>query len=289
MLSISSGELTAQINPMGAELSSIQTRNGAELMTNADPKFWAGRAPLLFPIVGRLHDDVARIYGGQYHMPQHGLARHQQFDVVHHGEDEITLQLRENDKSLAQYPFAFALDAYFKVAGATLYQKITVKNMGDGDMPFSFGFHPAFAWPLPFGAAKDVHEIIFEHDEPAQLCVISSEATIAHEMKDGPVKKDRFTPHDDMFANDALVWRELNSRSLIYGDAGGAHLAIDFPDTPWLGIWTKPGAAYLCIEPWAGMADPQGFTGDFTEKPGIMMLAKGEERSFRMDVTLKLG
>jgi len=64
-------------------------------------------------------------------------------------------------------------------------------------------------------------------------------------------------------------------------------LEIDFPDTPMLGIWQKPGARYLCIEPWAGIADPVGFDGDFTEKPGLMILEVGAERSFRMNIRLK--
>ena len=67
---------------------------------------------------------------------------------------------------------------------------------------------------------------------------------------------------------------------------GKPHLKIDFPDTPWLGLWQKPGAHYLCVEPWAGMADPVGFTGDVWDKQGVMTLLPGDSRSFRMDVTL---
>ena len=51
MIEIASDALTASINPFGAELSSLKDADGRELMTDADPAFWAGRAPLLFPIV----------------------------------------------------------------------------------------------------------------------------------------------------------------------------------------------------------------------------------------------
>jgi galactose mutarotase-like enzyme len=83
------------------------------------------------------------------------------------------------------------------------------------------------------------------------------------------------------------VWTDLNSRALTYGVPDGPHLDIAFPDTPHLGIWTKPGAPFLCIEPWAGHADPEGFTGDFRDKPGVTEIAPGDARTYRMDVTVR--
>jgi galactose mutarotase-like enzyme len=68
---------------------------------------------------------------------------------------------------------------------------------------------------------------------------------------------------------------------------GGPHLDIAFPDTPYLGIWTKPGAGYLCIEPWAGFADPDGYAGEFRDKPGVIDIAPGAERTFRMNVSVR--
>ena len=89
-----------------------------------------------------------------------------------------------------------------------------------------------------------------------------------------------------LFEDDALIWDRLASRGCTYGAPGGTSLAITFPDTPMLGVWQKPGADYICIEPWAGIADPAGFAGDFRDKPGVMALAAGTSRSFRMGVTV---
>ncbi len=93
-------------------------------------------------------------------------------------------------------------------------------------------------------------------------------------------------PDHALFERDAVIWDRLSSRSLWWGVPGKTGLAIEFPDTPWLGLWQKPGAHYLCVEPWAGMADPEGFTGDIWEKQGIMRLKPGEERRFRMTVRM---
>ena len=49
---------------------------------------------------------------------------------------------------------------------------------------------------------------------------------------------------------------------------------------PWLGIWAKPGAPYVCIEPWCGVNDSQIKKADFSEKDGINSIGKGESWNF---------
>lgn len=283
---IGSGGLTARINPMGAELWSLTDGDGRELMTDADPRWWAGHAPLLFPIVGALQGGEYRLDGKGYALGQHGFSRHCRFDVVEHGASHALFRLTDTPESRALYPFAFVLDMAFRVEGAALHMTATVINSGDDPLPASFGYHPAFAWPLPYGAAKLDHRIRFDRDEPAPIRIIAPGGVIAPDPVPSPVKGRALALDDSLFEKDALIWDRLNSRSLIYGPDHGPILQIDFPDTEWLGIWTKPGAHYLCIEPWAGMADPQGYDGDFRDKPGIFTLSPGEQRSFRMDVTL---
>src|SRR3546814_7679553 len=89
-----------------------------------------------------------------------------------------------------------------------------------------------------------------------------------------------------MFGHDALIWDDLNSRRLKWGAPGHPLLDIAFPDTPWLGLWQKPGAHYLCIEPWAGMADPEGFDGDIWMKPGIMR--RSEEHTSELQSLMRI-
>jgi galactose mutarotase-like enzyme len=129
--------------------------------------------------------------------------------------------------------------------------------------------------------------VLFEKAEPAPIRKVGEEpGLIALETVASPVEGNVLAPTHAMFAGDALIWDQLESRSLFWGVPGRTGLRIDFPDTPWLGLWQKSGAHYLCVEPWAGMADPVGFTGDVWQKPGIIRLAPGEERRFRMDVGL---
>jgi galactose mutarotase-like enzyme len=281
-----SDALSATIAHRGAELQHLTDAEDRELIGPGDPAFWSGRAPLLFPIIGRLHDDTLRLDGTAFGMEKHGFARTSDFALVAATAGSARLRLTDNAATRAQYPFAFALDMVFALAGTTLRMEATVSNSGDAPLPFSFGYHPAFAWPLPYGGARGEHRVVFEKDEPAALARVTPYGTIGAAPKPSPVSGNAFTLSDALFADDALVWRDLASKRLRYGPPDGPGLDIAFPDTPMLGIWTKPGAAFVCVEPWAGHADPEGYDGDFRDKPGIMQLAPGAARSFRMSVTL---
>jgi galactose mutarotase-like enzyme len=287
LVTLTSGALTAEINPLGAELWSMQDGEGRALMTDADPRWWTGHAPLLFPFVGRVRNDVYRVGGKEYPMPQHGFARRQPFAIVGSDGRSALFRLDADAESRAIYPFDFRLDMAFAIEDATLFMTATVANRGETAMPFSFGYHPAFAWPLPYGGPVEDHRVVFEQPEPAPIRKVGHEpGLIALESVASPVDGNVLSPTHAMFEGDALIWDDLQSRSLLWGAPFTPHLKIDFPDTPWLGLWQKPGAHYLCVEPWAGMADPVGFTGDIWEKPGIMTLAPGDSRSFRMNVEL---
>src|SRR3954470_8044082 len=155
LVTITDAALTARVNPLGAELWSLTDADGREYMTDADPAFWTGHAPLLFPIVGALNRGRYRIDGIEHALPKHGFARTSRFELAEHADGGARFRLVESEATLAAYPFRFELEMAFALSGATLSMVATVGNPGGVPLPFSFGFHPAFAWPLPGGAAKE--------------------------------------------------------------------------------------------------------------------------------------
>ncbi|MBS1504316.1 MAG: aldose 1-epimerase family protein, partial [Bacteroidetes bacterium] len=104
-----------------------------------------------------------------------------------------------------------------------------------------------------------------------------------------PVKLDGKKLHltRDMFLHDALVFKKLRSREVKIGsDKHEKTISVEFPHFNYLGIWAKPGADFVCIEPWLGCADSVGKHVDITKKEAIQRLKHGHvfEASFFISI-----
>lgn len=279
--------IAATISADGAELVSLRADAAGELLWQAGSE-WPRHAPVLFPTVGRLKDDVLRHDNRQYPMGQHGFARDRRFEWIERGSDRASLRLTEDEESLDRFPFAFVLDMSYAVGDGRLTVTTRVGNPGRTMLPCGVGAHPGFRWPLVDGVEKSAHAIEFEMTEtgPARSVVgglLGAEKPLPFDGRSLPLD-------EALFASDALVMPGVASRSLSYvaNDAGGGRVAsLDFSWQGYkdLGIWSKPGGApFLCIEPWYGMASPADWDGEFTEKPGILQLAPGEVREMSWSV-----
>ena len=287
ILTIASDRLSADVSTSGAELQRLDASGDRALLWNGDPAVWAGRAPILFPIIGMLAGGRYRLGDAEYSMAKHGIARHAPFDVVSHDGREVVLRLQADADTRATYPFEFRLDVSFALRDDTLRLQATIANLGDAPMPASFGFHPALRWPLPFGQPRADHFIRFEHDEPAPIRRIDADGLLLPDPQPTPVTGDVLALRDALFTDDAVIFDRLTSRRLTYGGSHGPRLAIGFEDFPTLGVWTKPGGAgFICIEPWQGIADPVGFDGDLRDKPGMIAIEPGRSRVFTMTIAL---
>jgi galactose mutarotase-like enzyme len=285
-VSISSGKLTAEIDPRGAQLSVLRAADGGDLLWNGDPNVWAGRAPLLFPIVGVLAGGVYRLGSKTYALSRHGFARDKIFTLRNSSPSAAVFSLHADESTRSVYPFQFDLDVRYELSAATLAVTTAVRNLGAADMPASFGYHPGFRWPLPFGQPRSSHFIEFETDEPAPVRRIDAAGLLTPVGHSTPIANRRLKLADALFQEDVLIFDQIKSRSVSYGADAGPRLRIDFSDAAYLGVWTKPGANFICIEPWHGITDPEGFSGDFMEKPGLQVLRAGEAFFAKMDITL---
>jgi galactose mutarotase-like enzyme len=282
---IRSAGLTAEIDPMGAELHRLTDAEARELLWDGDPDVWAGRAPILFPIIGELAGGQYRWRGETYALPRHGFARRSLFDVVETESHSATFRLGWSAASLAVYPFKFRLDIRFSVQDSTLTITTLIRNLdADGPMFASFGFHPAFRWPLPFGAPRSEHRLAFDEPEPEPIRRLDAHGLVQPALFSTPVEGLDLPLDDRLFADDAVIFEQVHSRKLRYGAATGPQLEIAFAQTERLGVWSKPGANFVCIEPWHGVADPVGFEGDLSAKPGILAIGPAEAVQVSMSV-----
>ncbi|MDB5517609.1 MAG: aldose epimerase [Tardiphaga sp.] len=282
---ISNGSLSATIKAAGAELCSLLDEEGHELIWQAGPA-WPRHAPILFPIVGRLKNDVLHHRGKTYPMKQHGFARDLRFAWSENLPDSCTLSLHDSEATHAQYPFPFQLDVTFALHERSLTIVYDVTNKGDVGMPASIGAHPAFNWPLASGADKSSHTIVFSQVEAAPIRRVS-DGLLRAQTYPTPVQGTILPLSETLFVDDAVIFEHLASRSLRYDAPGQPGIEFSWQGFRELGLWSKPtGAPFLCIEPWHGFASPADFDGEFDDKPGLMHLAAGETRSFSHRVTV---
>jgi galactose mutarotase-like enzyme len=281
-----SGSWTLAVDPLGAQLSLLRDPRDRDLLWNADPAFWSGRSPILFPIVGTLNGGEYLYKGKRHALPRHGLARTRRFEVIRQEERDLLFRLSASADTLPLYPFEFELDVAYRLEGTAFEIEATARNLGDEPMPASLGFHPAFRWPLPYCGDRSAHVIEFTYDEPAPIRRLDAQGLLMPQSHPSPVRGRRLPLDDKLFVEDVLIFDQLQSRQLLFGVPGSTRLGVSFAGATHLGLWTKPGAGFLCVEPWRGVADPAGFIGDLDAKPGVFIVSPGGSQTLSMRLDL---
>ena len=280
------GRLEATVARFGAELISLRHAAHGELLWQGDPHWWDRRSPILFPTVGRSRGDRIRVGDATFPMPMHGFAHSETFDVEASSETACRLTISDSDATRAQYPFAFGLALDYRLEEDGLTVEATIGNPGGKELPACFGFHPGFAWPLQAGLEKTAHFIEFADDTSigVQRAV---DGAILPEVTRMPLDGRRLWLDAALFAEGAMVLLSLASRRVTFGAAGAAFgIEVGFRTLPMLGLWMRPGADFLCVEPWSGHGDAPGFAGQMADKPGVALIAPGAEIRHRMTLRI---
>lgn len=282
---IANEELAVEVSTLGAEMQSLKTADGRDWLWNGDAAWWTGRSPILFPIVGKAPGDMLAVNGKAYPMAQHGIARRREFVIAEQTATACRHELVSTAETREVYPFDFRLTLEHRLDGRTLSVTATVENTGGGPLPFGIGFHPAFLWPLPGADGRD-HEVIL--DNGAEPGVIQLEGgLIGKTLPTSPFKAGRLALSHDLFANDALIFPEGAGTGLTFAAEGGPSLHFTFENLPNIALWQKPGAPFLCVEPWHGMAAHAGGTAELVERPYTVALAAGDEMRFGFTVEIR--
>lgn len=280
MLLIENDILRASINPMGAELSSLVTKDdGAEWLWQGDAQWWSGRAPLLFPVVGRSPANQVEIDGQIHPMNPHGFARRSLFTLRTQQTDEVQLELVADDQSRLSFPFAFRLRLTYRLDGATLVTTAEVINEDSRPMPFQFGYHPAFQWPLPQAQGLP-HQVEFDV-APTHLLRLNGDGLIDETRHPAPVTGQGIPLDSDDYVNDAMVFADLGASRFTL-QAGKTRLVMETENLPDFALWQKPGAPYICLEPWHGTAPFPAQGAGLAKRSNAITLAAGDARSFTM-------
>ncbi|MFV8361394.1 aldose 1-epimerase family protein [Flavobacterium sp. LS1P3] len=263
--------LTAEIKHFGAELISLKTNQNKEYIWEGNPEFWGKHSPILFPIVGTLKDNSFHHNEIEYHLSRHGFARDMEFELTDVTDNSATFSIQSSEETLKVYPFEFELQLIYTLDKNNLSIAYKVINKGKCTMPFAIGAHPAFALPNQF----ENYAIAFEKEEPLEYYLLENDL-ISNNTKQLEVHNKHIPLTYDLFENDALIFKILQSDTLTILENENPILRIHFKDFPSLGIWTKMNAPFLCIEPWFGYSDTNENSGNLLEKEGIQILESNE-------------
>jgi galactose mutarotase-like enzyme len=275
MFTIEDQQLRIIIHPKGAELQSIFHKGlQTEYMWGGDPAFWGKHSPLLFPIVGTLKDNTYYFADKAYHLSRHGFARDRDFTVESQTPDGITFLLRSDEATRTVFPFEFELRVIYRLLPQGLSTTYRIDNPAQTTpLYFSVGGHPAFRVPLAAGIAYTDYYLEFDQREDAPRWPISKDGLIEREPLTLLVDGKTIQLTKELFAKDALVLKGLQSSGVSLRSARTQRgLKMSFPDFPFLGIWAAPGADFVCIEPWCGIADSVDASQQWTAKEGINRL-----------------
>ncbi|WP_291136696.1 aldose 1-epimerase family protein [Flavobacterium sp. UBA7663] len=280
IITLSNTKISASINTIGAELIQLKKDNQNYIWT-VDEVFWNKTSPILFPIVGRLKNDSYTFKNKSYSLPRHGFARNFDFKIENKTKNSALFSLKSNAETLQQYPFEFELKMEYRLTKNSLEITYLVSNKSNEVMPFSIGAHPAFAiedtfsdYSLQFNEAEEFVSYELENEQ------------FSNSFRKINSENGQINLNYSLFEKDALVFKHLKSEKLLLLKNKQPHLSVEFEGFPYLGIWTKPNAPFLCIEPWCGLADNINHNGNIFEKEGIQLLNK--ESKFLREIVINL-
>lgn len=282
--------LTVTVSDLGAELMSVKTKDGHEYLWQGDEKYWAGRAPIMFPICGRLFNGEYTYLGKTYTLPNHGFARKSTFKLKSVSKSFVTLELEANEETLAQYPFNFVFDVTFSLKDNCLDVKYEVKNTDNKDIIFAVGGHPAFNVPIDTGVEFEDCYVEFDKACEAVRVDFSDTCFLTHQDKVyniGGTK--RIDLRHDLFDNDAIFLYNVSKKVTLASDKSPRSVTMSFDRMKYIGLWhaVKTDAPYVCIEPWTSVPATQDKVDDLLTKEEMVHLPVGYTYKNGYSVTIK--
>lgn len=260
------------VKEFGCELTSVILKeNDTEYLWQGDEKYWSGQSPILFPIVGRLIDDSYYLNGKKYTMPKHGFARKMQWTFGGADESSMFFTLTQTEETLKMYPYNFIVKVTFSLVKNSLKVTHEIVNENEGVMYASIGAHPAFNCEIG-------DRLVFSENETLDTVRIDLVNSLRLPETIPVLNNERvITVTEDIFNEDALIFNGVKSDTLtLESDKHSRRVIFHLNNSPWLGIWAKPGAPYVCIEPWCGVNDSTEKKEDFSQKDGINKIEAGE-------------
>lgn len=287
IVEIKSENVKVQCLLEGAMLHSL-VKDEIEYLWQGDKKYWAGQAPVCFPITGVLRDSKAVAFGKPCEMKRHGVARINPFEIREQGANFVSFIQNSSEETKKAFPFDYSLEIRYTVLKNSVTTRYTVKNTGKDRLPFVIGGHPAFNCPLESGEKFEDYTVEFSGtvnqkclrpDVETGLVDISKR----YDVLDAP---NKINLDHSLFDLDAMVFDNIKPKSAVLS-AGGRGVKIDYQDFDNLLVWSSSnGGNFVALEPWTGISTCSDEDSVFENKRGMTVLEPDCEASFAFKITL---
>lgn len=287
--SLNTQNLSIEVTKTGIELCSIKSKkSGQEYMWQGDPAIWGSHAPVLFPIIGALKNGECFYEGTSYRIPKHGLIRNSnKVELVEQTEHSLRFRLKWDEESLKLYPFKFEIEITYTIEENTIQVSHHITNLDEKIMLYSVGGHPAFNCPIDDNEKYEDYYLEFEEAETDATWLLDSDGLVTDTTVPMIEQSNRLELHKNLFDNDALIFKNLKSRKVsLKSSVSGSVLTMSYDDFDFLGIWAKPGAPFVCIEPWLGITDHTNSNQDFVTKERLLQLEPDKSTTKTYSITI---
>lgn len=290
MITIQNSALTVKIDSLGAQLASVRIPDKTEYLWQGDPNIWSRRAPILFPLIGRLKDKSYLLDGNPYTISTHGFARDMEFEVIGQEENRVSFQLTDTPETLAVYPFSFLLTVTYSLKDNQLTKTHEVYNRSQQDMLYELGAHDGFRAPVGDGLTMADYTVRLPGLDSVRLYGMDEQLMLTPKGEAIPLTQSALPLTPASFGLDTMILDSPpQAQAVLCGKAGRPRVMLSFPDFPYLGIWTqaKPfDTGYVCIEPWSSLPDGAFMGRELGDKPGIRHLAPGQREVLSYTTTI---
>ena len=252
----------------GAELISFKLdgeerlHQGEEVIDKNGKVIWKRRFPVLFPTVRKCKKTQPRMKSNPSEVATHGFAQDCEFEPITKLDNFHSYVLRSNEKSLEKYPYKFSLYVTYRLDANKLTVIYKVINEDEVDMPFGIGSLPAIK--IDYEQLKNNNYYLeFEEDENKIHFLYLIDGLVGTEYARNI---------------NAIIMKGLKSKKVaLKRKDKGKVMELDYTGFPYLTVWSKPNAPFICITPWMSLPDTVKGTGVFRQKSDIIILApKGE-------------
>lgn len=272
---IENDHLIVTVADQGAELVSVFDKQAkSERLWNADPAVWNRHAPILFPFVGKLTDGKYRLGGREYSMKtQHGFARDMDFACIGETGNRVSHRLAATEETRRIYPYDFSLTVSHSLhpgRPGILEIRWEIENLEDHRMFYAIGGHPGFL--PPEGTEKESCCVFFPGKQELTYFSANNAGYAIPEIHHRLVLDRGFAPWQEDIPDTWIFENQDVDTVGLSGPDRKPFVLVHCAEFPTLAVWASPKGPFICLEPWFGRTDDEGFSGTLEEKAGMQIL-----------------